>query len=131
MENEEIKVVEVVEVKKKRKRPPNSGKPVHVPTDKTRAEVMALSSYGVPLVEIAVYIGIGRKTLQKHYRYELDTACTRANAKVAGSLLKSATEGGNVAAQIFWLKTRARWRETDRNHDSEQQTGIDIRINEV
>jgi hypothetical protein len=36
---------------------------------------------------------------------------TKANAQVAGFLFNSA-RGGNVSAQIFWLKTRARWRET-------------------
>ena len=36
---------------------------------------------------------------------------TKANAQVAGFLFNSA-KNGNVTAQIFWLKTRARWRET-------------------
>ena len=36
---------------------------------------------------------------------------TKANAQVAGFLFNSARTG-NVTAQIFWLKTRARWRET-------------------
>jgi exodeoxyribonuclease-3 len=33
-----------------------------------------------------------------------------ANATISGSLF-GAAKGGNVTAQIFWLKTRARWRE--------------------
>jgi hypothetical protein len=33
-----------------------------------------------------------------------------ANALVSNSLF-AAAKGGNVTAQIFWLKTRARWRE--------------------
>ena len=33
-----------------------------------------------------------------------------ANAIVSGSLF-AAAKGGNVVAQIFWLKTRAQWRE--------------------
>ena len=32
------------------------------------------------------------------------------NAQVAGFLF-AAAKGGNVTAQIFWLKTRARWKE--------------------
>ncbi len=36
---------------------------------------------------------------------------TKANAQVAGFLFNAA-KNGNVTAQIFWLKTRARWRET-------------------
>ena len=49
--------------------------------------------------------------LRKHYRDELDLGETKANAQVAGFLFNSA-RSGNVTAQIFWLKTRARWRET-------------------
>jgi hypothetical protein len=35
---------------------------------------------------------------------------TEANATVSGYLF-AAAKAGNVTAQIFWLKTRARWRE--------------------
>ena len=41
---------------------------------------------------------------------ELDLGETKANAQVAGFLFNAA-RNGNVTAQIFWLKTRARWRE--------------------
>ena len=34
----------------------------------------------------------------------------------AGFLFNSA-RNGNVSAQIFWLKTRARWRETPMEHE--------------
>jgi hypothetical protein len=51
------------------------------------------------------------KTLRQHYREELDLGESKANAQVAGFLF-SAAKNGNVTAQIFWLKTRARWRET-------------------
>src|SRR5258706_10229402 len=36
---------------------------------------------------------------------------TKANAQVAGFLFNAA-KNGNVTAQIFWLKTRAKWRES-------------------
>lgn len=108
------------------------GRPAHKPTDVTRAEVLALSSYGTPQEQIAAYIGIDKKTLEKWYRRELDTATTRANAAVARSLYQQAVNGGNVTAMIFWLKTRARWR--DVNHvdiSSEDGTMIPPRIIEV
>ena len=38
-------------------------------------------------------------------------AWPRAFPRVAGFLFNSA-RSGNVTAQIFWLRTRARWRET-------------------
>ena len=40
-----------------------------------------------------------------------DLGESKANAQVAGFLFNAA-KNGNVTAQIFWLKTRARWRET-------------------
>jgi hypothetical protein len=48
--------------------------------------------------------------LRKRFRDELDRGAAEANATVAGSLFLAA-KGGNIVAQIFWLKTRARWRE--------------------
>ncbi len=41
---------------------------------------------------------------------KLDMGEAKANAQVAGFLFNAA-RNGNVTAQIFWLKTRARWRE--------------------
>ncbi len=90
----------------------------HKPTETTRAEVQALSGFGVREDEIAAYVGISAPTLRRHYRTELDTGHVRANVAVARSLFKQATEG-NVAAAIFWMKARAGWREkheVDINH---------------
>ena len=60
--------------------------------------------------DIAAVLGVDPKTLRKHYREELDFGETKANAQVAGFLFNSA-RNGNVTAQIFWLKTRAQWKE--------------------
>lgn len=70
-----------------------------------------MAAYGIPETDIARVVGIDEKTLRKHYREELDLGETKANAQVAGFLFNAA-RNGNVTAQIFWLKTRARWRET-------------------
>jgi hypothetical protein len=45
---------------------------------------------------------------------ELDLGHVKANAKVAENLFRKATGEGreSVTAAIFWLKTRARWKET-------------------
>lgn len=88
-----------------------SGSKPHVPDDKTRATVEAMSSYGIPHEDIAKVIGIDDKTLRKHYRTELDTACAKANSQVAQRLYKKCMEG-DTSSMIFWLKTRARWAET-------------------
>jgi hypothetical protein len=70
-----------------------------------------MAAYGIPEHDIARVVGIDPKTLRKHYRDELDMGETKANAQIAGFLFNAA-KSGNVSAQIFWLKTRARWRET-------------------
>jgi len=77
---------------------------------------------GIPQEDICrVILGrngkpIDAKTLRKQFRDELDTAAIKANVKVANALFRMATDpkGGSraVTAQIFWLKTRARWKET-------------------
>src|SRR5213592_1470897 len=87
------------------------GRRAHKPDPVQRRQVEAMAAYGIPELNIAAVLGIDPKTLRKHYREELDLGETKANAQVAGFLFNSARTG-NVTAQIFWLKTRARWRET-------------------
>ena len=86
------------------------GRRAHRPDPAQRKQVETLAAYGIPEAEISRVVGIDPKTLRKHYRDELDMGETKANAQVAGFLFNSA-RNGNVSAQIFWLKTRARWRE--------------------
>jgi hypothetical protein len=87
------------------------GRRSHKPDIAQRRQVEAMAAYGIPSEDISRVVGIDAKTLRKHYRDELDMGETKANAQVAGFLF-SAAKSGNVTAQIFWLKTRARWRET-------------------
>jgi hypothetical protein len=87
------------------------GRRVHRPDPSQRRQVEALAAYGIPEADISGVVGIDPKTLRKHYREELDLGETKANAQVAGFLFNAA-KNGNVTAQIFWLKTRAKWRET-------------------
>ena len=95
---------------------PRGHYPAHQPTDATRKQVEALASYGVPQDDIAKVIGISSLTLRGHYADILATARIKANSMVAQSLFQKATKGdgqASVTAAIFWLKTRARWRERD------------------
>ena len=87
------------------------GRRAHRPDPSQRRQVEALAAYGIPEADISGVVGIDPKTLRKHYRDELDLGETKANAQVAGFLFNAA-KNGNVTAQIFWLKTRAKWRET-------------------
>lgn len=89
------------------------GRPPHVPTEENRKNVKNLSGLGVTEEQIAKYIGIGRKTLDKYYSDDLELGRLEANVTISKSLFQSAREG-NTTAQIFWLKTRMGWRETNR-----------------
>ena len=75
-----------------------------------RDKVRHLAGVGVAQDDIAKIIGCAPKTLRKRCRDDLDRGVAEANATVSGYLFASA-KAGNVTAQIFWLKTRARWRE--------------------
>jgi predicted transcriptional regulator len=88
------------------------GQKPHSPTEKDRTLAQTLSGLGVPQNDIAILIGISKPTLHKHYREDLDRGLAEANAKIAGSLFQQAT-GGNVAAAIFWTKSRMGWREVN------------------
>ena len=86
------------------------GKPQFEPTEENRKTVKAMAGYGIPQEEIAAVIGCDPKTLRLHFREDLDTAATIANARVAQSLFNQATSG-NVSAAIFWAKVRMGWTE--------------------
>lgn len=75
----------------------------HIPNDITRAQVRAMAAF-LPQKHVAKYIGITRKTLRKHYPEELNTAMDK-DMQVVSGLFENAING-NVAAQIFWCKTR-------------------------
>ena len=93
-------------------------KQLHQPTEKTRAEIVALRSYGVPIKEVAAYIGIDDKTLYKYYKDELENSAIKANANVGKFLYQAAsgqalttdaTYSDCVRAAMFWAKTRMDW----------------------
>ena len=79
--------------------------------DTVREKVRYLAGLGVRQDDIAKIIGCAPKTLRKRLRDELDLGIAEANATVSGYLF-AAAKAGNIAAIIFWLKTRAHWRES-------------------
>jgi len=105
------------------------GRRTHRPDPASRRQVEALAGYGVPEVEIGDVIGVDPKTLRKHYRKELRQGHTKANAKVAENLYRRATGEGReaVIAAIFWLKTRAGWRESI-SHELSGRDGAPIEV---
>lgn len=86
----------------------------HQPTEESRALVESLSGLGVPQDGIAKLLKISVSTLTKWYVEEIEVGVLKANAAVSGNLFRIATGDGKAAATaaFFWLKTRARWRES-------------------
>ena len=80
------------------------------PTDDQRKQVEAMAGYGVPQPDIALVIGVSEMTLRKYFALELTVGVAKANARVGQSLFNQAING-NTTAMIFWLKSRAGWRE--------------------
>jgi len=91
-------------------------------TEELRAKVRQLSTFGVSQDDVAKIVECSPKTLRKHFRRELDRGAAEANAAIAGYLFQNA-KAGNVAAQIFWLKTRARWKPAPDSEEIEAPAG--------
>jgi hypothetical protein len=87
------------------------GTPAHVPTEATRQAVSLHATVGTTHETIAQILGIHKETLYKYYTPELTQSREKANASVGGALFKKAM-AGDTTAMIFWMKTRARWKET-------------------
>lgn len=106
-----------------------AGRPPFVPTAEQRKLVEALAGYGIPRDQICQLVtdkngkGICEDTLRKVFPAELGAGTAKANAKVAGALFKNAVENMNVAAQIFWAKTRMGWKETSVQEHSVAEDG--------
>lgn len=84
------------------------------PDDRTKKQVTLMAGIGLRHDEIAKIIGTSDETLRKYYKKELESAKSVLNMQVANNLFRIATsaEKGAVSAAIFWMKTRAGWRET-------------------
>lgn len=91
------------------------------PTEEEKRQVNALVGFGLTIPQIATVLGKGEATIKRHFKSELRSGKLVANAKVAQSLFKVATEGKGspqVTAAIFWLKTQGRWSTLERVHVS-------------
>ena len=86
----------------------------HEPTEKDRKQVTVMAGIGLTQSQIAKVLNISDDTLRKYYSHELETSEALMNAQVAQNLFSIATSKatGCVPAAIFWMKTRAGWRET-------------------
>jgi len=90
-------------------------------SDEELIQVEALAAY-LSSEQIADYFGIGRRTFYAIMKRQPEVAArykkgrARAIGIVAQGLLTDAREG-NLTAKMFYLKTQAGWRETNRKED--------------
>lgn len=86
-------------------------------------QLKLLAGYGLTLNELAGFLGINPSTLDDLIKRDpnikgaIEKGRSEAAGQVAQSLFNNAVRKNNVTAQIFWLKTRLRWREADRRDD--------------
>ena len=109
------------------------GRPSYQPTEADRKQVELLSGIGVPIDQIGLIIGIDKKTVQKHYRDELDVGQAKAISRVSKRLFEIATGDGrdSLSACIFWLKCRAGWKppaDVEFNIDNSNKTATVINL---
>ena len=107
------------------------GRPCWSPTDADREKIQIMAAIGLPQEKIALVFKVAPKTLRKHCAVELDTGEAVANSEVGKFLYDAATgketfvkedgtrctrhvgvSGPTITAAIFWMKTRAHWKET-------------------
>ena len=103
------------------------GRPPHLPDATTRNKVFMLSTVGTRHEDIATVLNISADTLTKYYNDELAKGRIEANASVAETLFKQAKEG-NTTAMIFWLKSRAKWKETSQHEISGNPDGTPVEV---
>lgn len=84
-------------------------------------EVERLAGLGLTMEQIAASLGISRTTLQtrkaesEQFAQAIQKGQASGIATIANALWENA-RGGNVTAQIFFLKARAQWK--DRHEDA-------------
>lgn len=99
----------------------------HKPTDENRRLVKMLAAVGARVDDIGTKLGISHDTVLKHYRTELEEGRIDANAQVAQTLFQQA-KSGNTAAMIFWMKTRAGWKERHVIEAEGGETPIELKV---
>ena len=96
-----------------------AGRPAKTLTDKQRGEIETLAAF-LSIEQLADYFGIGRTTFFALMERDPEISelykrgKSKAIAHIAQGLIQKARAGDTTSA-IFFLKTQARWRETERH----------------
>lgn len=119
------------EKKKKHKLPSTAYKKIH--QKPTCEQIQKYAACGLSIHQMAACLDMSHDTLERFFKEdpELHASIEKGKAVaitgVAGSLYNQAMKG-NLGAQIFYLKTRAGWKETqvvENKPDDETQTKLD------
>jgi len=100
-------------------------------TEQQLKEVEQLAAQGLSQNQIAKFFGINEKTIiarkrdQKEFLEHLERGQAKGVAIITNSLFQTA-KSGNVAAQQFYLKNRAGWRDKS-EHEHTGKDGGPIR----
>ena len=100
---------------------PHAGRPPHVPTLEGRQQVESLSGLGMAQESIAIFMGLAKETLLKHYGAEMEMGRVKADVQVAKSVFAKAVSNDHpqsMAAAKWWEQTRAGRRERQEMHHS-------------
>lgn len=110
--------------KRERRGGKQKGDGLFIPSPEQRGMVEASVGFGHTYDEICQLIinpltgkPICKHTLIKAFPLELERGKVSVKTKVMSALFKNATEHNNVAAQIFFLKQRARWNKGESEDD--------------
>lgn len=91
---------------------PGKNSPGFNPTPAQAREVSVMACLGLEPKDIALVLNIELKLLKKFYTRELTVSNQLPNVMVAKVALEMAMNGRNPDMTKFWLKTRAKWKET-------------------
>jgi len=92
------------------------GRPGAEISDETRRIILECAGFGLTHEQIAYIVGLSAKTIKKYCSEELEMGTAKMVSSVAKTLYQTAmdrNDKGHVAAAIFFLKTRGKWREKD------------------
>lgn len=92
---------------------PDKNSPGFNPTQAQAREVAVMSCLGMEPKDIALVLNVEEKLLKMYYAKELKVSANIANAMVARRALQMAMSGRFPDMTKFWLKSRAKWKETN------------------
>jgi IS30 family transposase len=102
---------------------PRKGLKNHTPTAEHRKQAETLAGYGLTVEQIGHVLGCSHDTVKRHYGGELERGQAVAVAKVAQTAFQMAVSGKKPTMTMFWLKTRAHWKEIQHHEVTGQNDG--------